>query len=285
MTTDDIKPATTSEEAFEALMHVMNEDDLTGTAHRIGLRVPDLFNPDKARENARVLATELRKVANRLIDSTRLPDQPRIRQLYSIHGEDANLWWCERCRIIRYSEKDAQTCCGPRFCDRCETQYEERSYCCMPCWHRDETEKAAARWVKAKAVSLEEYESDVFYVEDESGSAFGASREGWFYGIDELSHYLNDWRFDHPDNELPTLYVFGATPSKAVLDAESIVENATEEMHEDARSQISDSALEEMQEWLDAWVEKHSPTTYWPDYGVKITGWEAHVQLEEEDQQ
>jgi hypothetical protein len=280
--TDEIKPAATDEEAFEALMHVVNVDDLTGVAHRIDLRVPDLFDYSRARANARALATELRKVANRLIDSTRVPDQTRIRQLYSIHGEDAGIWWCERCRLIRYSEEDALTCCGPRRCKKCDTQYKDRAYHCDRCWREEETRKAAARWAKATPVPFEQYEGDVFYVEEVDGSTFG-HHEGWFYGFEELCDYLDDWRFDNQGEDLPTIHIFGAAAFKTVLDAERFVENATEEMHEDALAEIPTSAIEEMQTWLDGWAERHSPTSYNPDYSVKIVDWEAHYTPTEEE--
>ena len=52
---------------------------------------------------------------------------------------------------------------------------------------------------------------------------------------------------------------------KLSMDADSIIENACEELHEDARGNISDE--KELQEFLDKWCEKQSgTTTYYPCY-------------------
>ena len=49
------------------------------------------------------------------------------------------------------------------------------------------------------------------------------------------------------------------------MDADSIIENACEELYEDARDNISDE--KELQEFLDKWCEKQTgTTTYYPCY-------------------
>ena len=52
---------------------------------------------------------------------------------------------------------------------------------------------------------------------------------------------------------------------KISMDADSIIENACEELHEDARDNISDE--KELQEFLDKWCAKQTgTTTYYPCY-------------------
>ena len=52
---------------------------------------------------------------------------------------------------------------------------------------------------------------------------------------------------------------------KISMDADSIIENACDELHEDARNNISDE--KELQEFLDKWCEKQTgTTTYYPCY-------------------
>ena len=52
---------------------------------------------------------------------------------------------------------------------------------------------------------------------------------------------------------------------KISMDADSIIESACEELHEDARDNISDE--KELQEFLDKWCAKQTgTTTYYPCY-------------------
>lgn len=52
---------------------------------------------------------------------------------------------------------------------------------------------------------------------------------------------------------------------KLAMDADSIIDNACDKLHEDARDNISDE--KELQEFLDKWCAKQGgTTTYYPCY-------------------
>lgn len=66
-------------------------------------------------------------------------------------------------------------------------------------------------------------------------------------------------------DELPE-YVWCAKPMPLALDADRIIENATEDMHESARDQIEKSDVEELQEFLDGWCSRFPVVSYDTDY-------------------
>ena len=56
---------------------------------------------------------------------------------------------------------------------------------------------------------------------------------------------------------------------KISMDSDSIIENACDELHEDARDYISDE--KELQDFLDKWCEKQTgTTTYYPCYNEYV---------------
>ena len=82
--------------------------------------------------------------------------------------------------------------------------------------------------------------------------------EGYFTEWEEFFEYWND---NHDDSEDKPTYVWGTTSSKIGVDAADIVERATEDLHEDASSNISDEDVNELQNYLDKWCEKQIGTT------------------------
>ena len=87
--------------------------------------------------------------------------------------------------------------------------------------------------------------------------------EGYFSDIDEIIKYCKDNDIDIPK------YVWSTSTTKLSIDAEYIVQQACEELHEDAYENVTDE--KELQEFLDAWCAKQSGTeTYWVDYKYAI---------------
>lgn len=83
-----------------------------------------------------------------------------------------------------------------------------------------------------------------------------------YYSWDELA--------DVEPEEVDTLgIVWATTETQISLDASDIIDNASEELHEDARDTIGNNAQQELQALLDTWSEKHGAgtKTYYPDYG------------------
>ena len=282
---EPIPPAETDKDAFAALMAVAHEHGgFSEIIYRMGLKIPSLFDPAQARVNAKAIATALRKAANQLCDATRPPGQPRVRELYSIHGEASGVWFCEKCKYTARSEAEALRCCSVRYCETCGSQYRERSYTCQPCWTKEQIEKAAAAWAKAEPIDAAAYTGEMIYVETEDGHPYGGSHDGYFCGVEELAECVADGVYEDAASDFPTLYVYATSATRLSLDADNLLENGLEEFHEDARNEISTSAEEELQAYLTAWADKNSPTTYYPDYSKKITGWEDYVPPAEESE-
>ncbi len=82
---------------------------------------------------------------------------------------------------------------------------------------------------------------------------------------DELADLIDD-----PDFE--SGYIYGTEETGIALNADDIVSDTCEELHEDAMDSIDADAIKELQTILDSWCEKHggSATTYYPDYSVGI---------------
>ena len=281
---DVIPPAETDEQAFEEWVRLTDEFGLSFAWHALNLRAEDAWDPTKARENARAVVNLLRKAANALADATRPAGQPRVRELYSIHGEAAGVWFCEKCRYTCRTEQEATECCGPRVCEKCQTPKKAGSYFCDPCWREEQTEKAARCWAKAEPIEADAYTGEMVYVEEDDGSPYGGSHEGYFAGLEELGEFIADEMGE--DGTLPTIYVYATTGTKMTFDADDEVGSRLESMDffDEARSHIPNAAVEELQTFLDQWTDKYSPTGYWQDASKKIVGWEAYVPPAEESE-
>jgi hypothetical protein len=145
----------------------------------------------------------------------------------------------------------------PRFSANCNCdKYKSAQYTLQ-------LKKEKERW--EKAIKLE-HDDEIakgmmmYYSEDYS------SNEGYF---SEWEDFIDSWFDDNdPDAEKP-IYVWGTYCVKLSLDADSIIENACDDLHEDAGSNIV--AQEELQEFLNKWCEKQSGTeTYYADYKYAI---------------
>lgn len=87
--------------------------------------------------------------------------------------------------------------------------------------------------------------------------------EGYFSDIDEFKEYCED-----NDIEIPK-YVWSTEKSRISIDAANIIEQACEELHEDAYQNVTDE--QGLQDFLDAWCAKQSGTeTYSVDYKYAI---------------
>ena len=49
-------------------------------------------------------------------------------------------------------------------------------------------------------------------------------------------------------------YVYGTTPYSISMNAEDIIEEACDNLHEDAMSCITDNDIEELQKYLNEWI-------------------------------
>jgi poly-D-alanine transfer protein DltD len=88
--------------------------------------------------------------------------------------------------------------------------------------------------------------------------------EGYFSDIDELIEYCEE-----NESEVPK-YVWSTTKNTLSIDACNIVEQACEELHEDAYQNVTDE--QELQDFLDKWCDKQSGVdTFMVDYEYAIS--------------
>ncbi len=87
---------------------------------------------------------------------------------------------------------------------------------------------------------------------------------------EDIKKYLAELR-EEPG--LPMPYVWGTrTEALALPGADSLIDDACENLHEEARDNISREDIKELQELLDQWTEevKSETITYFPDYKIGI---------------
>ena len=94
----------------------------------------------------------------------------------------------------------------------------------------------------------------------------GILKQDYRFGVKE-DDTEKAFKLNWYDNEYLTLcpnFYFGRIMS---IDADWIIENACEELHEDARDSIGSKDEKELQKFLDKWCDKQTgTTTYYPCY-------------------
>ncbi len=102
--------------------------------------------------------------------------------------------------------------------------------------------------------------------------------------VEEADEYglTEDVISDHEDGGYPRMRIYGTWKKSIYLDTDRILENATDDLHEDAYANIPLARVEELQMLLDAWCEKVAAVTetYYPDYRYAVVLPEA---TEEDD--
>ncbi len=138
----------------------------------------------------------------------------------------------------------ADECCAQRHC-ACGREIEKHWTACQPCRER-------RKLLKAKVIGAGEYTGPVY-----SDGVSGDWTEGYSSDLDALHEYCHDH-----EEPLPA-YVHPCTSQLLQLDAERILESATDDMHEDAADQIVDA--DDVYEFVKAFNEKQTCTTWYSD--------------------
>ena len=117
---------------------------------------------------------------------------------------------------------------------------------------------------KAKEIELKDASE---YIYDEESEQYFSDEfsfvDHWWELYQEVDHDCSN--FDEYFEKYIPKVLWNCEEVKISMDADSIIENACEELHEDARDNISDE--KELQEFLDKWCEKQTgTTTYYPCY-------------------
>ena len=93
------------------------------------------------------------------------------------------------------------------------------------------------------------------------------------YYFDEIEDFVDEYKdnalFENDEEMLENLpeVLWVCSKAEISMDAGSIIENACENLHEDAYDTISDKDTRRLQEFLDEWCRKQTgTTTYYPCY-------------------
>lgn len=103
-------------------------------------------------------------------------------------------------------------------------------------------------------------------------SEFFSYNDGYFSDWEE---FFDSWHEDHDENDGKPEYVWGTEAVEMVLDAEDIISQSCEDMHEDAINDISPLAIESMQNFFESWKRQYATVSYCYtyQYAIKIP-WE-----------
>jgi hypothetical protein len=152
---------------------------------------------------------------------------------------------CGKCGTVHRDKYLAEHCCFVYHCDICGKELNNYHTRCHEC-----SEKV--RFEKANKIKLDEYQGKGFYSE-----SFGWN-EGYFFDIDELLDYCDGEQISVPK------YVWGCTEVPVTIDADDILERATEEAFEDAIDNLE--MVDELVEFCKKFNEANSDViTYWND--------------------
>jgi hypothetical protein len=158
-------------------------------------------------------------------------------QLFKEDGTGAGIWACAQCGSLYGGVRDttrsgpsiAEACCTPRKCD-CGEPAERHRTACAACIAQHEAEREAERL--AAAEKLDAWDGWVYW--DAANH-----NDGYFNSLGQLL----DWHEEQvADGEtappLPEfVFVCRATPA-CTLDADDLIERATEDAFEDAADQV-----------------------------------------------
>lgn len=155
-----------------------------------------------------------------------------------------------------------------RLCQYCGKQIRKGSIDCCDCeqYKAKEEEKERIKYkekiAKAEEVDFKNIDSDMWFYDNQTNDYF-SDVESFVDAYKDLDEYETD---EEMVNNLPeVLWLCDAVDIS--IDAGDIIESACEELHEDARDNISAEDEKELQNILDAWCKKQTGTrTVYPNY-------------------
>lgn len=92
--------------------------------------------------------------------------------------------------------------------------------------------------------------------------------EGYFFDWDE---FFEDWFENHEPDDVKPVYVWITEPVEMSVDVQNIIENATDDLYEDASEDITSEARKELQDFVDGWCKRCGVgTTYYESHKYKV---------------
>jgi hypothetical protein len=160
---------------------------------------------------------------------------------------------CSECRLVALNEQVAQQCCRPRVCP-CGVEIDKRRgwTACDDCRAKTRAEEEKVRFNKAAKVHARDYTGRMIYSEG-------------FQEFFTLDDYADRNECDDIESEE---YVWGTVSTGISIDAESVVESALDDHHEDAYDQIVN--VDCLQDAIDAWIAEQDVETFYADYNTAV---------------
>lgn len=149
-----------------------------------------------------------------------------------------------------------------RLCTYCGQPYKNQAYLHCDCegQKKADEEERIKKWNEkvANAVAVDEKDVDTMLYCEEFDEYY-----------DTVDDFFDDYSCNYEDMEVynkpERLWV--TSDRKIFIDASYIIENACEDLYEDARDNISDKDIKQLQSFLDNWCKKQiGTTTYYPCY-------------------
>lgn len=127
-------------------------------------------------------------------------------------------------------------------------------------WREERRKKALDKWAATKKISLKEALANYEILYNDSNNEYVLA--------DEFKDWLSDCLED--TEEMPLVYV--TQTSNLKLDVCAILENESDNLYEEAISNISRDKIAELQNFLDQWCKDvaNDTLTYWPDYDTAV---------------
>jgi len=180
--------------------------------------------------------------------------------LFFKQGEAAPcLWGCAQCGTVHAHEINAVKCytCYPSLCktEGCGTRLEPRSCynVCKPCKEQIDAKKLAEVVAKAKTrLRFKDYEDDEFFSPDGD----------FYYDLSALDDYVCERTYPR--------FVFGVTKVKIQVDADSILENAFENLAVDADPEHFILARKEFEEACKAFNDAQTQVCFHEDCSIVV---------------
>lgn len=157
-----------------------------------------------------------------------------------------------------YAEREARACCAPDHCERCGATRARHVLYCEPCGKVAAAEREAALFAKARKVTPDEYGDD-FVFWDGRGP-----QEGYFASVEDLLEYCES------EGIAPPAYAWGCYRQEMTMHADSLIESALDEHHEDARDQIAPGEEKRLQAFLDEWCRAQCVFSWFQDTEVAV---------------
>lgn len=167
-------------------------------------------------------------------------------ELFGSQEESLNLWMCSKCRRLGATPRMVEACCQPREC-QCGAQCDFPWTACGSCREANDMKRIANLVSMARKVPEGEWDAPVVPDGCDTG----------FVNVDCMrEHYENE------GEDVPTP-VWGTRPNPLRLNADDIVAQACEEMHEGAFDDAT--GLDVLQAFMDNWLREHGFPNAWTE--------------------